>query len=362
MKTLEQVIGTIRKKARSWLGVFVYDSALGKADRNLFAERLKAIINPMLMLKNLQGFANDNQIFDITEAGTAIKKRLLKTLTPEKYRERFTISQEILEYTPSSEKIETPGSSNTFQSLILGWARITGQELSFVRKVADRLQIYYEEWQLETGCCDFSDFAVMQHPQEYGEFLSGFSRILIDETPDKNMSKAVESFNQVIQEISEKDFHSAMQEAISPVVTLITKETGERLISTLKANPEAKNKIISPEVEALVEWEKEKQAWGGNTNRAIELLEGSLISDSKTSIDQAGRAAILNSLKVIGRRSILTNLKDAIKGQLRIRLIDCALRWLKKCLLPKPRIIWDEEEGGNEVYKILMKGCEDGKG
>ncbi len=58
----------------------------------------------------------------------------------------------------------------------------------------------------------------------------------------------------------------------------------------------------------------------------------------------------------------MANIKDAIKGQLRVRLIDCTLRWLKKYLMQKPRIIWNEREGGNEVYKILMKGCENGKG
>jgi len=38
-------------------------------------------------------------------------------------------------------------------------------------------------------------------------------------------------------------------------------------------------------------------------------------------------------------------------------VVEAALRWsLENCLPDKPRIVWYVEEGGDEVYKILIKG------
>jgi len=44
------------------------------------------------------------------------------------------------------------------------------------------------------------------------------------------------------------------------------------------------------------------------------------------------------------------------------QVVEAALRWwLKKRLLHRLAIIWDVEEGGDEVYKILMKEDKDGE-
>lgn len=360
---LNDKVKAMRKKAQSWLGILVYDSARGQVDRGVFTERLKATIDPVLKLKYMQAISKiDPPIAYSEEASAAIKKTLLRRQTPDRYRERITMLNEIRENASLDERMENSKNPNIFATLILNWAKIMGQNTDFVQRVSERFNELFEEWQKETGCHDFSDLEVTEYPQEYGGFLAGFTRILLEETPNKDISNAGEFFRQAIREVSEEDFNGTIQEAIVPISPFIIRETEAQLTSALKANPEAKNKITSPEVEALVEWEKGKQGWGGDTNRAIELLEGSLTSDSRMSSDQVNRATIFGSLKVIGRRSILANLKDAIKGQLRVRLIDCALRSLEKCLLQKPRIIWNERKGGNEVYKILMKRCEDGKG
>jgi hypothetical protein len=363
MKILKDKVRTMRRKAQSWLGILVYDSARGQVDRGVFTERLKATIGPVLNLKYLQAIVKiDPPRVYSEEASAAIKKTLLRRQTSDKYRERITMLNEIRENASLDERMENSKSPNIFATLTLNWAKIMGQNMDFAQRVSERFNELFEEWQKETGCHDFSDLEVTEHPQEYGNFLAGFTRILLEETPNKDISNSGEFFRQAIQEVSEEDFNGTIQKAIVPISSLITRETEAQLTSALKANPEAKNKITSPEVEALVEWEKGKQGWGGDTNKAIKLLGGSLTSDSKMSNDQVDRATIFSSLKMIGKRSILVNLKDAIKGQLKVRLIDCALRWLEKCLLQKPRIIWNEREGGNEVYKILMKGCEDGKG
>ncbi len=360
MKKLPEEIKTLRRKIKSWLGVLTYDSAKGKLDRDVTSNRLQSVIEPVLKSNNIGEITNYANL-DPPEVDDVIKKkRILRKMTPDNFSQKLSDIHEMLK--ESSFKKEEPSQiRNGFTIIVLRWAKITDQDLDFVRRVFERLEILFKEWQKETGLTSFNDSETYRNPEEYGKLFSSFSRILLEETPEEALLKARNIFIDLIKKYSEINLEDTLEEVLPPVTGYITRKTEEKLNSAFNTNPKAKRDISSPEVEALVKWEKEKQAWGGNTNRAIELLEGSLTSDSKTSIDQAGRAAILNSLKVIGRRSILTNLKDAIKGQLRIRLIDCALRWLKKCLLPKPRIIWDEEEGGNEVYKILMKGCEDGK-
>ncbi len=260
MKILKDKVKTIRRKAQSWLGILVYDSARGQVDRGVFTERLRTTIDPVLKLKHIQAITkSDPPKVDSEEGGAAIKKTLLKRQTSDKYRERIIVLNEIRENASLDESMENSKSPDIFAVITLHWARIMGQNMDFAQRVSERFNELFEEWQKETGYHDFSDSEVTQHPQEYGDFLAGFTRILLEETSDKDISNAGEFFRQAIREVSEEDFNGAIQEAIVPISSFITRETEAQLTTALKANPEAKNKITSPEVEALVEWEKRKQ-------------------------------------------------------------------------------------------------------
>ena len=330
-----------RKAAQSWLGILVYDSARGQVDRGVFTERLQATIDPLLKLTNIRDItASSLPTANLAESGAAIKKRMRKVLTPEKYQERISVLSEMLVDTTSSEKVEASGSSTTFLAITTGWARITGQDQEYIWRVTEKLQRYYEKWQKETGYRDFSDSEVTQHPQEYGNFLAGLSRILLEETPDRDISKAGELFREAIRKASEDDFNNTVQKAIKPAAAFITQKTETQLISAFIANPEARNKITAPEVEALVEWEKAKQGWDGNTDKAFELLRAGLNPELQSTENQPDRAVIISALKSIGRRNLLSNILDALDEKLKARFITYVTNTMKR-LYHQVKSIWE---------------------
>ena len=75
-------------------------------------------------------------------------------------------------------------------------------------------------------------------------------------------------------------------------------------------------------------------------------------------------------LKVWVTKQLMQRLRALAKKRYRdshrtalAKVVEAALRWWFNKRLPhRPEIIWHVEEGGNEVYKILMKEDKDGKG
>lgn len=353
MEILKDKVRIARRKAQSWLGILVYDSARGQVDHGAFAERLKITINQVLKLEHMQAIIkNALPKANSEKAGATIKKTLLKRQTSDKYGERITVLNEMLDSISLDERMEDSNSPNVFAVLTINWARTTGQNIDFIRRVSERLQRHFEKWQKETGYHDFSDSAVIKHPQEYGDFLAGFSRILLEETSDKEVANAGAFFKQAIQEVTEKDFNDTMQEAIAPVATFITRKTEEQLSSTFKSNPEARTKITSPIVEALVECEREKQRWCGEMDKAAEIIVQGLGPEFQGLESQPDKLAIISALRSTGRRSLQSNLLYALSGKLKVKFIENLTCVMKK-LYANVKSYWEfsestAEEGGHQ--------------
>ena len=85
----------------------------------------------------------------------------------------------------------------------------------------------------------------------------------------------------------------------------------------------------------------------------VEEHQRKLSDVTRTAEAAAANSGTLEALKSVGRRSPLSNLRDALRGQLRLRIVTAALNWLSKL----PRIEWKVEslpdDGG--IYRILIK-------
>lgn len=290
-----------------------------------------------------------------------LKKKLMRRLTSKQVESRVFRFPKIL-----GRKTRAKAKQNAFTlgRFVVAWAILTDQTpKDFAARVYPAINSLYRNWHAETGCSGFSNEDCLGHPRESAQFWSGFYRILIQETPEKNlnhfMKQVISSQGNVIES---EGLDKIISELGSKASSLMTADAVGKIKPAFKANPSARDSLTTPEFKALVLWEENKLGWSENTDKeAVEILQESLSPELEEAATKK-YDIIQRSMESISRRSLLRNLTDAVKGQLRGRLIESALRWLERRLLQKPWIIWDVEEGGDEVYKILMKEDKDGEG
>jgi hypothetical protein len=360
MKTLEQDIKALRKKAKSWLAILIYQCARGQTQLDALNQRLMSLYQPVFKPETLRETIRNAMPTSLNEKDTAgIKKRIVSRLTPGKVERRM------LDYSLAIGRKNRAQKKNAFTlgRFVIIWAVLTHQSTQeFLIKVEPGINRIYQDWHKATGCSGLSDEECRSHSRESARFWSGFLRILIRETPEENLTNFVQGGIQALDAvIGMPGLEEEIYKLLGKASRVITRDAAQKIESALKVNPGTRDKIDIPELKALVLREEARLGWSKHTEKdALKTLRSNLSPELKEAVDND--EVIRSSMEAVGRRGLFNNLVDAINGQLRPRLIDYALRWLKKYLLPKPRIIWDEEEGGNEVYKILMKGCEDGKG
>lgn len=194
-----------------------------------------------------------------------------------------------------------------------------------------KLEALVQEWQSKTGCLGLTNEVVFQHPQEAGEFMTGFIRLLIEETPHAKLIELLRSAMRTITETPSVDFAAELQGILRDSCGFTAWKTGRHVGATLEANPEVKAALSTTEVAALVAHEECKHGWANSDDKPLELLEAALAPELRESAKgRPVKVALQCALRFAGRRSLLNNLADAIKGQLRNRLIQTALRWLKE--------------------------------
>lgn len=365
MKKLPEEIKTLRRKIKPWFGVLTYDNARGKLDRGITANRLKSVIEPLLKSESIEAITNDSNL-DLPEVDDAtMKKRILRKMNPDNFSEKLSDIHEMLKASSLDDKDNPSLISNGFTMIILRWAQITGQDLGFVRRATQRLAILFKEWQTETGLHSFSDSETYQNPKEYGRFFSRFSHILLEETPEEALSKARKFFIDTIKKYPEINLESVLKEVLPPVTGYITRKTEEKLNSAFKTNPKAKRDISSPEVGSLAELEKKKQGWGGDMNKATELLEEGIKEELSNLEYRPDKATLTSTVKSVGRQSLISNIYQALDGKLKPRFIDAITKAMKR-IYRQVKSYWDFSESGidsnyKSIQQWLFRRGENGK-
>jgi len=339
MKTAVKIMKVPKEKIRAWLGVLLCRCAVGHVDLDSFRQRLQSAIDPVFRSGFLLQALNDAVCQSISKPSTSdFKKRFIRKCEVDKIEKYTLMVQEMRKSGVLEDKERKP---LTLGDLVKAWARCTGQNPhDFEKRICPGLTGLVEEWQLRTGCSGLTDVDCLLHPREAATFLDSFNKLLMKETPESNLLDTFRSITKVLQKKPSANLTNTMRTLTGKVCHFITWETEKQFSEGLGSNPEVKERLTASEVKALVEWEEIKQGWGGNTNGATELLKGALTSNSEASIGQLDKIAILDSLRKVGSRSLLTNLKAAIKGQLRARFMKDISRSLK-CAYSRAVSYWE---------------------
>ncbi len=337
----------IKRKFDAWLGTLLYHAAQGQADSGVFGERLESIVAPQMPPDAVREAARDALAqMPLWEDLTDLKGEVLKRCTPQRMTEGIGLVQELLAWQPTAND----SGSQTIGDLVRGWAELTRQDSGeFEERLYPKLVPLVAEWQCKTNYPGFTEEAVFQHPQEVGEFMAGLIKVFLEETPQAKLVGLMSVAMSAITETPSADVEAGLQDALREGCAFTAWRTSRQLGDALEANPQVKAALSTPEVAALVEYEEQGQGWGGDADKAVELLEGSLGTQLQEQIrGRPTKAALLNALKSAGRRSLLNNLMDAVKGHLSGRLIEIAVRW------------W-LQKGGKEELNLICRFKESGR-
>lgn len=319
----------IKRKVDAWLGTMLYHSARGQVDSSAFGRQLQSIVGPAIRPQAIQQTFRDavGQVAPGAD-DLELKGRVLARCTPQRMAEQISFAQEALAWRPLAQKGKKP---QTIGEVIQGWAELTGQSpAEFEQRVYPKLKGLLQDWRRKTRCLGLTDEEVFGRPKEAATFLAGFWKVLIEETPEANLAELGNTACTLIAKTPtsklQAQFHDLLGQASEFTAWRASRETA----AALEANPKARVALSTPEVAALVRYEEQKQGWG-DAHQAIELLETSLASELQDRTrGRPTKTLILNVLRSAARRSLLSNLRDAVNGQLRGRLVETALRWVEK--------------------------------
>ena len=329
MKTTEQEIRTLRKKAKSWLAILCYDCAKGAAHLTLFSKRLQSLCEPVLRPEILKEIIRNNlPKTESKEEAYTTKKRIMSRLTPDK------VSRRVLSF-PKIRIRKAPNNNQAF-SLTLGrlmiiWAVLTNQPVAdFAERILPDVNRLSRDWHDATGCTGLSDEECSNHQKETAIFWSGFYRTLIRATPEENLIQFRQNGLRALGAVLETAGMGKMiVKLIGQAIRLITKDTTQKFKFALKENPQAKKRIDIPELQALVLREEIRLGWNNNTQQdAQEILQEGLSPELKEAIDEK-EEVIRSSMEAVGRRGLFNNLMASIDGQLKSRFVNTIQRFLQ---------------------------------
>lgn len=329
METAEQEIRILRKKTKAWLASITFHSARGKINLGTFSRRLQSLFAPLFKPEIIQEALNDlpTESIVIKEA-TGIKKGIMSRLTPNKLSRRMLSYPEI----PTEKThIKENSSSFTLGRLIVTWAVLTDlSPQDFVEKVFPDVSRACVKLHDATGCRGLSDEEYYRYPQEAACFLSEILRALIRATPEEKLIRfmytGIKALAIVIEMPGlEKEINNLLEQATH----LMTKDALRKIEIALKENPDSRQVINVPELQAMILREEARLGWNRNRDKdAVKTLRESLSPELKEAVGKKDEV-IKASIEAVSRRGLFNNLLDTLSGQLRTRVIENVVRFLK---------------------------------
>lgn len=344
MKTPEQEIRTLREKARSWLASLAYHSAQGRANFDIFSQRLQFLFKPVLKADILHEAVNE-AIPEGIEAKEAanIKKRMMSRLTPDKMHKRMLYYHTIYS---SKAIVKNKPDSLTLGRLLITWAVLTDQSpQDFITRLSSNVIQLYKEWRDTTGCLGLSDEECYSHPKESARFWSGIWRTLIRATTEDKLIHFMHTGIEAIRAVArvpglEKEIYTLLDQASR----FITEDAARKIELALKASPHARQRISIPELKALVLREEGKLGWSKNTeNEAFKTLKSGLSPELREAIDDNDEV-IRSSMESVSRRGLFNNLSDALNGRLKPGFVESITHFLKSTV--RVESYWEFDTSG----------------
>ena len=328
MRTLSAEEKSLRDRAGAWVGTLAYHCAQGLGDEDALAKRLESLLDPVLQPEYLEPLVKEALSRIRSEQFMSnLKEKLLGRRGSRSFEEHLSLAEEVLEL---STQTGVDGKTLTLGELVTAWCELTKQNPDEFRdRIHPKLNRLLKEWQASTGSRGLEDRECFLHPREASRFSSGLCRTLLQETPEANLSDALANGLLAFQKGRPTSRIHAKRDLTRQVCHVIARQARRSIDTVLGTNPKAAAALADPEVAALVEWEEQKQGWGGSASKATRLLKKSLAPEFQEYDDQPSEADILSSLKSVGRRSLLNNLVDAAHGRLKPRFIATVCRYLQ---------------------------------
>ncbi len=221
------------RKLEAWVGTLTYHSAVGEMDTEVFGQYLQSIITPLMPASTIREVTRDALAQMSSCDDTGLKGEILKRHTPERMTEHLSLAQEMLTWRSPAQEAEK---TQTIGDLIQGWAESTGQNRQdFEARMYPKLEALVQEWQSKTGCLGLTNEVVFQHPKEAGEFMTGFIRLLIEETPHAKLTELLRSAMRTITETPSVDFAPELQGIVRDSCGFTAWKTGRQMGTTLGA-------------------------------------------------------------------------------------------------------------------------------
>lgn len=340
----------IKRKADSWLGTLVYHTARNDIPTQTLSQRLQGIITPLLTSEAIKEAANSALGgLSSSDFTTSLKDRMAKGCVSDRALKRISVMHEVYDWHSISPDAEEP---QTLGELIKRWAELTNQDQQdFQMRIYPRLESLLRKWWRKTKAPGLTDGEVFKDPEEAAEFTSGLIRLLIAETPTSKMNEIIRLGLHELANASPDAMQPELQHSLAEVADFTTWRTCNEIGSVFEQTPNAREAISTPEVTALVMYEEARQGWIDSTDKATELLNDNLASELDSSKPKhAIKTALLHAISSVLRRSLISNLGDAIKGELKSRLIRKAQDWLRK-QIQNVEISWQFPESAEKDKK-----------
>jgi len=354
MKTVEQEIITLRKRAKSWLASLTYYSARGKINPGLYCDRLHSLLKPLFKSEILQEALSDAipEAKD-TQDPLNIKKSIISRLTPNKFYGRMLSYPRI----PAGKtQVKEQPHSVTPGILIVTWAVFTNQPLQdFIERIFPKISRLYIEW-LDSTHRGVPGKANQDNDKKSARFWSGICRTMIQATPEENLTNFMQTKIKALGTvIGMPDMEKEMYTLLGQASHFMTKDKARKIKSALNANPNARKSMNIPELKALVQREEARLGWSNTTAKAaIKTIESSLSPEVKEAIED-NEEVIGSSIEEISRRGLFNNLLDALNGQLRPRFVESITRFLKSIVHVKSNWEFDTSDSAQENFNSIRR-------
>lgn len=253
-----------------------------------------------------------------------VKKRIKSSLTPNK------VERKILGFPKISDRKARPFSLTPLR-LVVTWVVLTNQPPEdFIVRVFPDINRLYQDWRDKTGCSGLSDEECRSNQEESNRFWSGFFRALIQATPEEDLVHFMQSgIGKLGALIGDPGLDKKIYELLRQASHLMAADTLEKIKSALKENPHVRHMINVPELQALILREEARLGWSKNGDKdSTKTLWESLSPELKEAVDKKD-GVIKSTIEVVGRRGLFINLMDALNRQLRTRVIENIMRFLK---------------------------------
>ena len=334
----EKNISECSTKAKSWLALLILRLAQDSANQAEFSSRFKEIFCDTLQkhdfcaVQTLQLNANPFQI----------KQRLVRGMRSPRLQRRTLGFLETLKYAQSLQTREgSTKNVTTLGDIVSLWAKVTHQETDyFLKRVLPKVAPLVHSWQQTTNCSGLTDIEVLAHLQSANDFLRGLIVVLINETPESELEHLIHKVLQMVRGTDPHELVASLDTPISHASTMMTAQASNLLKEALGSNPEAKRRILQPVFGALVEGAARNYDWENNYGQALRHLETDLNPELAAKGINADNDTFVSALDELGKRDMLLNLKDALRGGMRKRFVETVMR-LCKTVLHQVNSIWE---------------------